>query len=329
MKKKKILITGITGQDGSYLAEYLLSLGYEVHGIVRRVALEDPTHHFWRLQKVLDQLILHSGSLESFPTLFKIMREVQPDECYHLAAQSFVSVSFEDEFSTMQTDINGTHYLLAAIKGTCPECRLHFAGSSEMFGRAQETPQRETTRFHPRSVYGLTKVAGFELTRNYREAYNLFTCTGILFNHESPRRGYEFVTRKISSTAARIKLGMEKVMPLGNIEAKRDWGFAGEYVQMMHVMLQQDVPEDFVVGTGETHTVREFLEVVFGELNLNYQDYLVIDKNLYRPAEVDLLVADPQKAREKLGWKSKMNFEELALQMVRHDYDILKKGDDL
>jgi GDPmannose 4,6-dehydratase len=198
-----------------------------------------------------------------------------------------------------------------------------------MFGKAEETPQRETTRFYPRSVYGLTKVAGFELTRNYREAYNLFTCTGILFNHESPRRGYEFVTRKISSTAARIKLGMEKVMPLGNIEAKRDWGFAGEYVQMMHVMLQQDVPEDFVVGTGETHTVREFLEVVFGELNLNYQDYLVIDKNFYRPAEVDLLVADPQKAREKLGWKSKMNFEELALQMVRHDYDILKKGDDL
>ncbi|SVD86564.1 uncharacterized protein METZ01_LOCUS439418, partial [marine metagenome] len=219
MKTKKILITGITGQDGSYLAEYMLSLGYEVHGIVRRVALEDPTHHFWRLQKVLDQLILHSGSLESFPTLFKIMREVQPDECYHLGAQSFVSVSFEDEFSTMQTNINGTHYLLAALKDACPECRLYFAGSSEMFGKVEETPQRETTRFHPRSVYGLTKVAGFELTRNYREAYNLFTCTGILFNHESPRRGYEFVTRKISSTAARIKLGMEKVMTLGNIEA--------------------------------------------------------------------------------------------------------------
>ncbi|MDP6093765.1 MAG: GDP-mannose 4,6-dehydratase [SAR324 cluster bacterium] len=326
MKKKTVLITGITGQDGSYLAEYLLSLGYEVHGIVRRVALEDPTHHFWRLQKVLDQLILHSGSLESFPTLFKIMREVQPDECYHLAAQSFVSVSFEDEFSTMQTNINGTHYLLAALKEACPNCRFYFAGSSEMFGKVEETPQSETTRFHPRSVYGLTKVAGFELTRNYRESYNLFTCTGILFNHESPRRGYEFVTRKISSTAARIKLGMEKIMLLGNIEAKRDWGFAGEYVEMMHAMLQQDDPEDFVIGTGETHTVREFLEVVFGELNLNYQDYLVIDKKFYRPAEVDILVADPLKAQEKLGWKSKMNFEELALQMVRNDYDILKKG---
>ena len=325
MKQKKALITGITGQDGSYLAEHLLSLGYEVHGIVRRVALEDPTHHLWRLLPIANILNLHSGTLESFPALYKIMRDVQPDECYHLASQSFVSISFEDEFSTMQTNINGTHYLLAAIKDTSPDCRFYFAGSSEMFGKVEETPQRETTRFHPRSVYGITKVAGFELTRNYREAYDLFTCTGILFNHESPRRGYEFVTRKISSTAARIKLGLEKELRLGNIDAKRDWGFSGEYVRMMHSMLQQDNPDDYVIGTGETHSVREFMQIVFEELKMNYEDYLVIDPRFYRPAEVEILVADPSKAREKLGWKPKVTFEELALSMVRSDYENLSK----
>jgi len=325
MKKKKALITGITGQDGSYLAEHLLSLGYEVHGIVRRVALEDPTHHLWRLLSIADRLNFHSGTLESFPALYKILRDVQPDECYHLAAQSFVSISFEDEFSTMQTNINGTHYLLAAIKDTSPECRFYFAGSSEMFGMVEETPQRETTRFHPRSVYGITKVAGFELTRNYREAYKLFTCTGILFNHESPRRGFEFVTRKISSTAARIKLGLEKELRLGNIDAKRDWGFSAEYVQIMHSMLQQDKPDDFVIGTGETHSVREFLQIVFEDLKLNYEDFLVIDQRFYRPAEVEILVADPSKAREKLGWNPKVTFTEIALKMVRYDYDNLKK----
>ena len=325
MKTKKALITGITGQDGSYLAEHLLSLGYEVHGIVRRVALEDPTHHLWRLLPIADRLNFHSGTLESFPALYKIMRDVQPDECYHLASQSFVSISFEDEFSTMQTNINGTHYLLAAIKDTSPECRFYFAGSSEMFGKVEETPQRETTRFHPRSVYGITKVAGFELTRNYREAYDLFTCTGILFNHESPRRGYEFVTRKISSTAARIKLGLEIELRLGNIDAKRDWGFSGEYVRMMHSMLKQDNPDDYVIGTGETHSVREFMQIVFEELKLNYEDYLVIDPRFYRPAEVEILVADPSKAREKLGWEPKVTFEELALSMVRSDYEYLSK----
>lgn len=325
MKQKKALITGITGQDGSYLAEHLLSLGYEVHGIVRRVALEDPTHHLRRLLPITDRLNLHSGTLESFPALYKILRDVQPDECYHLASQSFVSISFEDEFSTMQTNINGTHYLLAAIKDASPECRFYFAGSSEMFGKVEETPQRETTRFHPRSVYGITKVAGFELTRNYREAYDLFTCTGILFNHESPRRGYEFVTRKITSAAARIKLGLEKELRLGNIDAKRDWGFSGEYVQVMHTMLQQDNPDDYVIGTGETHSVREFMQIVFEELKLNYDDYLVIDSQFYRPAEVEILVADSSKARESLGWKPKVTFEELALSMVRSDYEYLSK----
>ena len=325
MKQKKALITGITGQDGSYLAEYLLSLGYEVHGVVRRVALEDPTHHLWRLLPIEDRLHLHSGALESFPALYKILRDVRPDECYHLAAQSFVSISFEDEFSTMQTNINGTHYLLAAIKDTYPECRFYFAGSSEMFGKVEETPQSETTRFHPRSVYGITKVAGFELTRNYREAYGLFSCTGLLFNHESPRRGFEFVTRKITSTAVRIKMGMEKELRLGNIEAQRDWGFSGEYVKMMHAMLQQDEPDDYVVGTGETHTVCEFLQIVFKELNLNYKDYLVIDPRFFRPAETEILVANPDKARKKLGWKQEVYFEDLALSMVRADYDNLKK----
>ena len=326
MKQKKALITGITGQDGSYLAEHLLSQGYEVHGIVRKVALEDPTHHLWRLLPIADRLNFHSGTLESFPALYKIMRDVQPDECYHLASQSFVSISFEDEFSTMQTNINGTHYLLAAIKDTSPECRFYFAGSSEMFGKVEETPQRETTRFHPRSVYGITKVAGFELTRNYREAYDLFTCTGILFNHESPRRGYEFVTRKISSTAARIKLGLEIELRLGNIDAKRDWGFSGEYVRIMHSMLQQDNPDDYVIGTGESHSVREFMQIVFEELKLNYEDYLVIDPRFYRPAEVEILVADPSKAREKLGWEPKVTFEELALSMVRSDYENLSNA---
>ena len=326
MKQKKALITGITGQDGSYLAEYLLSLGYEVHGVVRRVALEDPPHHLWRLLPIEDRLHLHSGTLESFPALYKILRDVQPDECYHLAAQSFVSISFEDEFSTMQTNINGTHYLLAAIKDSYPGCRFYFAGSSEMFGKVEETPQSETTRFHPRSVYGITKVAGFELTRNYRETYGLFTSTGLLFNHESPRRGFEFVTRKISSTGARIKLGMEKELRLGNIEAQRDWGFSGEYVKMMHAMLQQDEPDDYVVGTGETHTVCEFLQIVFKELNLNYKDHLVIDPRFFRPAEVEILVANPDKARKKLGWNQEVSFEELALSMVRADYDNLKKS---
>ena len=326
MKQKKALITGITGQDGSYLAEYLLSLGYEVHGIVRRVALEDPTHHLWRLSPIADRLNLHSGALENFPALHKILRDVQPSECYHLAAQSFVSILFEDEISTMQTNINGTHFLLAALKDTCPECRFYFAGSSEMFGKVEEAPQKETTRFHPRSVYGITKVAGFELTRNYREAYGLFTCTGLLFNHESPRRGFEFVTRKITSTAARIKLGLEKELRLGNIEAQRDWGFSGEYVKMMHTMLQQVEPDDYVIGTGETHTVKEFLQIVFGELKLNFEEHLVIDPRFFRPAEVEILVADPTKARDKLAWKPKVTFEELALCMIRHDYDNLKKG---
>ena len=233
MAEKKALITGITGQDGSYLAEFLLAQGYEVHGTVRRVALEDPEHRLGRLRHLLPRVILHSASLESYPSLFKVVEQVQPTECYHLAAQSFVSYSFEDEFSTVNTNINGTHFVLSALKEKAPHCRLYFAASSEMFGQAKETPQNEDTPFAPRSSYGISKLAGFHLTRNYREAYGLFACSGILFNHESPRRGFEFVTRKITNSAVKIKLGLEKGLKLGNLEARRDWGYAGEYVQAM------------------------------------------------------------------------------------------------
>ncbi len=323
---KKALITGITGQDGSYLAEYLLEQGYEVHGIIRRIALEDPALRLWRLQHVLDQVILHTGdSLESFPRLFQIFQEVMPDECYHLAAQSFVSYSFEDEFSTMSVNVNGTHCILSALHRICPECRFYFAGSSEMFGKTKDAPQNEDTSFRPRSVYGISKVAGFELTRNYREAYNIFACSGILFNHESPRRGFEFVTRKITSSAAKIKLGLAEEICLGNIEAKRDWGYALDYVKAMVAMLRQETPDDFVVGTGKTHSVKEFLEVAFGELDLDYQKHLVIDPRLYRPTNNEILVADPSKAQAVLGWQPVIDFEELVCLMVRADFEHFQK----
>src|SRR5258705_1030129 len=258
---KKALITGITGQDGSYLAEHLLSHGYEVHGLVRRVALEDPSRRFTRIEHILDRLTLHPASLESYPSIFSIYSKTEFDECYHLAAQSFVAESFADGFSTMNTNINGTHYMLAALRELQANCRFYFAGSSEMFGKVREVPQTETTPFHPRSPYGISKVAGFDLTRNYRESYGMFTCSGILFNHEGPRRGFEFVTRKITSTAPRIKLGHATELRLGNLEARRDWGHAGDYVRAMHLMLQQPEPDDFVVASGESHSVREVCDL--------------------------------------------------------------------
>ena len=325
MGKKKALITGITGQDGSYIAEYLLGLGYEVHGVIRRVALEDQGHRMWRLRKIQDKLNLHCGSLESYPSLFKIIADVSPDECYHLAAQSFVTYSFEDEFSTLNTNVNGTHYVLSALQSIAPECRFYFAASSEMFGRVEEVPQKETTRFHPRSAYGISKVAGFDLTRNYREAYGMFASSGILFNHESPRRGYEFVTRKISSGIARIKLGMEDKLFLGNLEAKRDWGHAREYVKVMHTMLQQDNPDDYVIGTGQSHSVKEFVELAFKVLDMDYKKYVEVDKKFFRPAEVDILVADASKAKKELKWSYDLKFEDLVEEMVRSDYEYLSK----
>lgn len=316
---KKVLITGITGQDGSYLAEFLLKKGYEVHGIVRRVAIEDPEHRLWRIRHIYDKLILHPASLESYASIFSIAQAVKPDECYHLAAQSFVSYSFEDAFSTINTNINGTLFVLSAIKEAAPECKIYFAASSEMFGAAKETPQNESTVFHPRSPYGISKVAGFHLTQNYREAYNMFACNGILFNHESPRRGFEFVTRKISNTVVEIKNGLSKELRLGNLDARRDWGFAGDYVKAMWLMLQQDKPDDYVAATGETHSVREFVELAFDYVGLNWQDYTVVDKSFYRPAEVYQLKGNYSKAQKVLGWVPQVKFSELVEMMIESD----------
>jgi GDPmannose 4,6-dehydratase len=316
---KRALITGITGQDGSYLAERLLSLGYEIHGLVRRVALEDPQRRFTRIGHLLDKITLHPASLESYPSIFHVVSQHQFDECYHLAAQSFVAESFRDGFSTMNTNINGTHYMLAALRELQPKCRFYFAGSSEMFGKARETPQKETTPFHPRSPYGISKVAGFDLTRNYREAYDMFCVSGILFNHEGPRRGYEFVTRKITSTVAQIKLGLTNELRLGNLDAQRDWGHARDYVGAIYLMLQRDAPADYVVATGESHTVREFCELAFDEVGLDYKEYVRIDERYLRPAEVDLLIGDSTKARRELPWQPEHTFAELVSEMVQAD----------
>jgi GDPmannose 4,6-dehydratase len=321
--KKRALISGITGQDGSYLAEFLLSQNYEVHGIVRRVALHDPEHRLSRILAIRDRIKLHAASLESYASLHQVVEKVQPDECYHLAAQSFVSYSFDDEFSTLNTNINGTHFMLAVLKSLRPKCRFYFAGSSEMFGKVEEVPQSETTRFHPRSSYGISKVAGYELTRNYREAYAMHASSGILFNHESPRRGHEFVTRKITFGIASILAGRVKKLHLGNLDAKRDWGHAREYVKAMWLMLQQPEPDDYVIATGETHSVREFVELAFSNGGLAYQDYVVSDPELYRPAEVNLLVGDASKARQELGWTHTIGFEELVHEMVDTDCQAL------
>lgn len=320
---KKALITGITGQDGSYLAEYLLGLGYEVHGIVRRVALEEPERRLTRLSGVKDQIRLHAASLESYPSLFQVFSKTEFDECYHLAAQSFVAESFSDGFSTMSTNVNGTHYMLEALRSLQPKSKFYFAGSSEMFGKVHETPQNELTRFHPRSPYGISKAAGFYLAMNYREAYGIFCCNGILFNHESPRRGFEFVTRKISAGVARIRAGLSKDVQLGNLDARRDWGHAADYVRGMHLMLQQPEPGDYILATGQTHTVRRFCELAFGAAGLDYQQYVAVNPQFYRPAEVDLLCGDATKARRILGWEPSYSFEQLVHEMVTTDLGLL------
>ena len=319
MKKRKALITGLTGQDGSYLAELLLEKGYEVHGTVRRIAIEDPDHRMRRVRHLIDDITLHSASLESYPSLFKVIQKIQPDECYHLAAQSFVSQSFDDEFSTMNTNINGTHHMLSAIKEAAPFCRFYFAASSEMFGRVRETPQNELTPFYPRSAYGISKVAGFHLTRNYREAYGLHATSGILYNHESPRRGFEFVTRKITHQAVRIKLGLETQLRLGNLDAKRDWGHAQDYVRAMWLMLQQDAPDDYVIATGQMHSVRQFAQAAFSHLGLDYEKYVVVDPRFFRPTEVEILLGDPSRAKQMLGWSHTHSFNELVTAMVEED----------
>jgi GDPmannose 4,6-dehydratase len=324
---KTALITGITGQDGSYLSELLLSKGYDVHGIIRRVAIEDPERRLWRIRHILDKITLHSASLESYASIFKVVNEVKPDECYHLAAQSFVSYSFEDEFSTFGTNIDGTHYVLSALKELAPSCRFYFAASSEMFGNAKESPQNENTPFYPRSTYGISKLAGYHLTRNYREAYHLFALSGIIFNHESPRRGFEFVTRKVTHTVAKIKIGLADELRIGNLEAKRDWGSAADYVKAMWLMLQQETPEDFVIASGETHTVKELLEIAFGHVDLKWEDYVVLDPRFYRPAEIYELKGDAGKARNKLKWKPTVSFEDLVKTMVAEDLKRLKNSD--
>ena len=329
MKPRRALITGLTGQDGSYLAELLLSLGYEVHGLVRRVALEDPGRRFNRIEHLLDQITLHPASLESYPSIFHVFSRHEFDECYHLAAQSFVAESFADGFSTMNTNINGTHYMLAALRELQPKCKFYFAGSSEMFGKVREVPQKETTPFHPRSPYGISKVAGFELTRNYREAYGMFCVSGIFFNHESPRRGFEFVTRKITSGVARIHKGLASELRVGNLAAQRDWGHAKDYVRAMHLMVQRDEPEDLVVASGESHSVREFCELAFAEVGLDYRDYVIQDEKFYRPAEVEHLIGDSSKAREALGWEPQYTFQGLVREMVHRDLELAGKATEM
>ena len=320
---KVALITGITGQDGSYLAELLLAKGYKVHGIIRRVAVMDETDRHWRIKNIVDDITLHSASLESYASLFNIVQKIKPDELYHLAAQSYVTYSFEDEFSTLNTNINGTHYMLSAVKEIKKNLKFYFAGSSEMFGKAKQIPQDENTPFYPRSSYGISKTAGYYLTRNYREAYKLHASAGILFNHESPRRGFEFVTRKISFAVARIKKGLQKKLKLGNIKSKRDWGHAQDYVKAMWSMLQQDTPGDYVVGTGIEHSVEDFAKKAFAHVGLNYKDYVIIDNNLIRPTEVDALLANYSKAKKILKWKPKVSFDDLVIDMVESDLEFI------
>ncbi|MEK7608638.1 MAG: GDP-mannose 4,6-dehydratase [Patescibacteria group bacterium] len=318
-KKKKALITGITGQDGSYLAELLLSKGYEVHGLVRRVAYENATNRFSRIANILSQVTLHQGDVADYATIWRLISRIKPDEIYHLAAQSQVHVSFEDDFGTMKINIDSTHYILSALRDLAPECRMYFAATSEMFGEVRATPQNETTPFNPVSPYAIAKLASFYLVRLYRSAYGLHASSGILFNHESPRRGLEFVTRKITAAAARIKLGLDKELRLGNLEAKRDWGYAGDYVEAMWLMLQQPTPDDYVIGTGEEHSIREFLDEAFGVVGLDWRQYVIEDELYKRPKDVITLRADASKAKRELGWQSKKKFKELVALMMEAD----------
>ena len=315
--KKRALITGITGQDGSYLADFLLEQDYDVIGMHRRTSIEN----FDRIEHIVDCLTLAQGDLLDQNSLEAIMKEFRPHEIYNLAAQSFVPTSWTQPLLTGEITGLGVTRLLEAIRILDPKIRFYQASTSEMFGKAQAVPQDEMTRFYPRSPYGVSKLYGHWITVNYRESYGLFACSGILFNHESPRRGLEFVTRKVSSGVARIKLGLQKELRLGNLEAKRDWGYAGDYVQAMWLMLQQDEPDDYVIATGETHSVRELVEVAFRHVGLDWRDYVAIDPKFVRPAEVDLLIGDASKARKKLGWRPKVGFEELIHLMVDADLE--------
>jgi GDPmannose 4,6-dehydratase len=315
------LITGITGQDGSYLAELLLEKGYTVHGMVRRAS----TEKFDRIEHLRDRITLHQADLLDQRSLVDALRAAKPDEVYNLAAMSFVAVSWIQPTLTAEFTGVGVTRMLEAVREVCPETRFYQASSSEMFGKVLETPQKETTPFYPRSPYGVAKVYGHHITVNYRESYDLFATSGILFNHESPRRGLEFVTRKITWHAAAIKLGLRDELALGNLDAKRDWGYAKDYVEAMWLMLQHDKPDDFVIATGETNTVRRCVEIAFDEVGLDWEKYVRIDPQFLRPAEVDLLVGDPSKAKRVLGWEPKTTFEELIRLMVRSDLELLSR----
>ncbi len=317
------LITGVTGQDGSYLAEFLLERGYRVVGMVRRTS----TLNFHRIAHIQDRLELVPGDLSDQISLIRILDEYRPDEVYNLAAQSFVQTSWNQPVFTGDVTALGVTRMLDAIRIVDPRIRMYQASSSEMFGKVVEVPQRETTPFYPRSPYGVAKVYGHWITINYRESYNLHATSGILFNHESPRRGLEFVTRKITRQAARIKLGLANELRLGNLDARRDWGFAGDYVRAMWLMLQQDEPHDYVVATGETHSVEQFLDVAFGRLDLDWKEFVVQDERFMRPAEVDLLVGDPSKAGRELGWEPAVSFTELVTMMVDADMQLIQNGD--
>ena len=319
-KTKRALISGITGQDGSYLAEFLLAQGYEVIGMIRRSS----TVNFERIRHIQDRLTLVSGDLLDEVSMISLLREHRPAEVYNLAAQSFVQTSWSQPVFTGETTALGVTRMLDAIRIVDPDIRFYQASSSEMFGKVVEVPQREETPFYPRSPYGVAKVYGHWITVNYRESYGMHATSGILFNHESPRRGLEFVTRKITHGVARIKLGLDKELRLGNLESQRDWGFAGDYVKAMWLMLQQDHAEDFVIATGVTHSVRRFCELAFGQVELDYRDYVVMDERFMRPAEVDLLVGDPSKARQVLGWQPETSLEELVRMMVEADLQLLR-----
>jgi GDPmannose 4,6-dehydratase len=315
-KMRRALITGITGQDGSYLAEFLLEKGYKVYGLVRRISCQ----HFERIKHILEKIELIPGDLHDQNSLIEALNISSPDEIYNLASQSFVPTSWSQPVLTGDVNALGVTRILDAIRSVNSKIRFYQASSSEMFGKAQEVPQNEKTPFYPRSPYGISKLYAHWITINYRESYGIFACSGICFNHESPRRGLEFVTRKVTYTAVRIKLGLQKELRLGNLDAKRDWGYAGDYVQAMWLMLQQDEPDDYAISSGENHSVRELCEIAFSHLDLNYKDYVIVDPKFLRPADVDLLLGDPKKARMKLGWECKVSFEELIKMMVDEDY---------
>jgi GDPmannose 4,6-dehydratase len=319
---KKALITGITGQDGSYLAEFLLGKGYQVIGMVRRTS----TTNFDRISEIQDRIVLTQGDLLDQVSLVDIMKQYEPDEIYNLAAQSFVPASWKQPVLTGEFTALGVTRMLDAMRMVVPNARFYQASSSEMFGKVRQVPQNEETPFYPRSPYGVAKVYGHWITVNYRESYDLFACSGILFNHESPRRGLEFVTRKVTHGASRIKLGMADKLRMGNLDAERDWGYAGDYVRAMWLMLQQPDPEDFVVSTGRTHSVRQLLEAAFGQLGLDYRDHVEVDPQYLRPADVDQLVGDSTRARQKLGWSPEVGFEELVQMMVEHDLSLLESS---